>query len=78
MAAPETTAVCEGWAVNSQFEINTRDDGAVEVVVTPSGARPIRLVGFASQSSAQDWIRTRVEREDRSLPQAAAEGLRLY
>jgi len=50
--------------VQSRFEINTRDDGAVEVVVRPSGARPIRLVGFASQRSAEDWIRMRAAQED--------------
>jgi hypothetical protein len=71
-------AASEGWAVNSLFEINTRDDGAVEVVVIPSGARPIRLVGFASERSAEEWIRTRVEREDRSLPPLVADGPRLY
>jgi hypothetical protein len=50
--------------VQSRFEINTRDDGAVEVVVRPLGARPIRLVGFASQRSAEDWIRMRAAQED--------------
>jgi hypothetical protein len=66
--------------VNSNFEINTRDDGAVEVVVRPDGARPFRLVGFASETSAQDWVQTRVAREDRHLPPAAVmdEGRRLY
>jgi len=57
--------------VQSSFEINTRDDGEVEVVIRPTGARPIRLVGFASQRSAEDWIRTRVAREDRHLAQPA-------
>ncbi|HEY5411380.1 MAG TPA: hypothetical protein VIJ94_11715 [Caulobacteraceae bacterium] len=50
--------------MQSNFEINTRDDGAVEVVVRPSGARPFRLVGFASTGSAEDWVRMRVARED--------------
>ncbi len=64
--------------MQSSFEIRTRDDGEVEVVVRPSGARPIRLVGFASQRSAEDWIRTRVEREDRHLAPAAGAEPRLY
>jgi hypothetical protein len=54
--------------LQSNYEINTRDDGEVEVVVRPSGARSFRLVGFASERSAKDWIRTRVAREDRHLP----------
>ena len=58
--------------MHSNFEINTRDDGAVEVVVRPEGARSFRLVGFASAHSAEDWVRTRVAREDRHLPVAAA------
>ncbi len=57
--------------MHSNYEISTRADGAVEVVVRPSGARPFRLVGFASESSAQDWVRARVAREDRHLPPAA-------
>ena len=64
--------------MQSSFEIKTRDDGEVEVVVRPSGARSITLVGFASQRSAEDWIRTRVSREDRHLPEAVAESSRLY
>jgi hypothetical protein len=64
--------------VQSNFEINTRDDGEVEVVVRPSGARPIRLVGFASQRSAEEWVRTRVAREDRHLAAPPAAGPRLY
>jgi hypothetical protein len=53
--------------VQSYFEIKTREDGAVEVVVRPSGARPFRLVGFASERSAEEWVRTRVACEDRRL-----------
>ena len=64
--------------MHSSFEIKTREDGEVEVVVHPSGARPIRLVGFASPRSAEDWIRTRVAREDRRLPDPPGAGLRLY
>ncbi len=56
--------------MHSNYEISTRDDGAVEVVVRPSGGRPFRLVGFASERSAQDWVRARVAREDRHLPPA--------
>ena len=54
--------------MQANYEINTRDDGAVEVVVRPLAARPFRLVGFASKGSAEDWVRTRVAREDRRLP----------
>jgi hypothetical protein len=39
--------------------------------VRPPGARSFRLVGFASQSSAKDWVRTRVAREERHLPATA-------
>ena len=53
--------------MNSNFEISTRDDGAVEVVVRPAGARAFRLVGFASQTSAEEWVRARVAREERHL-----------
>ncbi len=53
--------------MQSCFEIKTREDGAVEVVVRPSGARTFRLVGFASERSAEDWIRMRVACEDRRL-----------
>ena len=62
--------------VNSNYEISTRDDGAVEVVVRPAGARPFRLVGFVSESSAQDWVRARVAREDRHLPPAMTNKVR--
>ena len=64
--------------MQSNFEIKTREDGEVEVVVHPTGARPIRLVGFASQRSAEDWIRTRVAREDRRLPDPSGAEPRLY
>jgi hypothetical protein len=64
--------------VQSSFEINTRDDGEVEVVVRPSGARPVTLVGFASQRSAEDWIRTRVAREDRRLAEPPGDAPRLH
>ena len=64
--------------LQSNYEINTRDDGEVEVVVRPSGARSFRLVGFASETSAEDWVRNRVKREDRHLPPASAEDARLY
>ncbi len=64
--------------MQSSFEIKTREDGEVEVVVRPSGARSITLVGFASQRSAEEWIRTRVAREDRHLPGPSEEGLRLH
>ncbi len=62
--------------MNSNYEISTRDDGAVEVVVRPAGARPFRLVGFVSESSAQDWVRARVAREDRHLPPVIATSTR--
>ena len=64
--------------MQANYEINTRDDGAVEVVVRPLGARTFRLVGFASRGSAEDWVRTRVEREDRRLPPVSGETQRLY
>ena len=64
--------------MQSSFEIKTRDDGEVEVVVRPTGARPIHLVGFASQRSAEDWIRTRVAREDPHLPDPLRPEPRLY
>ncbi len=66
--------------MHSNYEISTRDDGAVEVVVRPAGARPFRLVGFVSESSAQDWVRARVAREECHLPPAAVtrEQARLY
>ena len=66
--------------VHSNYEISTRDNGAVEVVVRPAGARPFRLVGFVSETSAQDWVRARIAREDRHLPPAAVtqEQARLY
>ena len=64
--------------MQSIFEIKTRDDGEVEVVVQPSGARPIRLVGFASQRSAEDWVRTRVARQDRHLPEPSRGKPSLY
>ncbi len=54
--------------MNSNYEISTRDNGAVEVVVRPAGGRPFRLVGFVSETSAQDWVRARIAREDRHLP----------
>ena len=60
--------------LQSNFEINTRDDGEVEVVVRPLGARSFRLVGFASKRSAADWIRSRVSREERHLPAPALAG----
>ncbi len=63
--------------MQSNFEIKTREDGAVEVVVRPLGARTFRLVGFASERSAEDWIRTRVACEDRRLtepPPGAGQG----
>ena len=53
--------------MQSYFEIKTREDGAVEVVVRPSGAQPFRLVGFESERSAEEWVRTRVACEDRRL-----------
>ena len=64
--------------MQASFEINTRDDGSVEVVVRPTGARPIRLVGFASERSAKDWVKARVAREERHLPPAGSDQPRLY
>ena len=64
--------------MQASFEINTRDNGKVEVVVRPAGARPFRLVGFESKGSAEDWVRTRVAREDRRLPPAPGDKPRLY
>jgi hypothetical protein len=60
--------------LQSNYEINTRDDGEVEVVVRPSGARSFRLVGFESERSAQDWVKTRVAREERHLPAPPTDG----
>ena len=60
--------------LQSNYEINTRDDGEVVVVVRPSGARPFSLVGFSSHLSAEDWIRTRVAREERHLPPVSTNG----
>ncbi len=57
--------------MQSSFEISTREDGAIEVVVRPEGGRSFRLVGFASERSAQDWVSARVAREDRRLPPLA-------
>ena len=64
--------------MQANFEINTRDNGEVEVVVRPAGARAFRLIGFESKGSAEDWVRTRVAREDRRLPPAAGQGSSLY
>ncbi len=63
--------------MQASYEINTRDDGAVEVVVRPLGARTFRLVGFASRGSAEEWVRNRVEREDRRLPAVSEQSQRL-
>ncbi len=64
--------------MQANFEINTRDNGEVEVVVRPAGARPFRLIGFESRGSAEDWVRTRVAREDRSLLSAPDQESSLY
>lgn len=59
--------------MQANFEVHTRENGEVEVVVRPAAARPFRLVGFSSQRSAEDWVRTRVAREDRHIAPSAGD-----